>query len=130
MEEGDFTDIDIDDVDENSLDDVTESYLKEAYNNVRAYKTSKISEKNGKLFVEGIITFKSGNQRATEFIYEAYNTNGKGKIKLVGKNANICEGKGFVVNGKMKGSQMITESLSYNYIAKNSKKNVSGIVKR
>ena len=126
-----LTDIDIDDVDEDSLDNVTESYLKEAYNNVRAYKTSKITEKNGKLFVEGIITFKSGNQKATKFIYEGLNTDGKGKVRLVGKNENICRGRAFTLDGNVKGSKLVTESFKYNYRPKNSNKVISGhITKR
>ena len=123
-----LTDIDIDDVDEDSLDNVTESYLKEAYNNVRAYKTSKITEKNGQLFVEGIITFKSGNQKATKFIYEGLNTDGKGKVRLIGKNKNICEGRAFTINGSVKGSKLVTESFKYNYRPKNSNKIVSGYI--
>ena len=131
--EDEFTDLDIDDIDEESLDGVTESYLKEAYSNVNSYKTSKVSEKNNKFIIEGIIKFNSGKEKTTSFIYEGISTDGKGKIRLHGTNNSIAEGKAFTLDCSLKDKKMITESLSYHYEAKlSSGKNklVEGFIKR
>ena len=133
ISDDEYADMDIDDVDEDSFDGVTESYLKEAYNNVKAYKTSSVREKDNKLFVEGVITFNSGNQKATKFIYEGLSTDGKGKIRLSGINENISKDKAFTVNATLKDKRLVTESLSYRYEAKSSSgknKLIEGYIKR
>ena len=60
-EEGseDEVDFDIDEFDEDSFNEIGESYLRKVYENVKSFKTRKVSSAGNKLVVEGLITFKS-----------------------------------------------------------------------
>lgn len=107
---------DIEEFDEESFDELSESYLKKVYNNVDGYKTSNVSFNESGLCVEGIISFKSGNKKNTQFIFESRD-NGK---RFVGENKQITRGKkAFTVRGSIKGGKFITESFNYRYSAIN-----------
>ena len=117
----DEIDYDIDDFEEDDFDELGESYLKEVYDNVNGFKTSKVSLKNEQLIVEGIIKFNSGKSKNTQFIFEAKDATKTGSVRFVGENKQISRGKkAFELRGKMQGSKFIAESLNYNYRAKNS----------
>lgn len=107
---------DIEEFDEESFDELSESYLKKVYNNVDGYKTSNVSFNKSGLCVEGIISFKSGNKKNTQFIFESRD-NGK---RFVGENKQITRGKkAFTVKGSIKDGKFITESFNYRYSAIN-----------
>ena len=117
----DEIDYDIDDFEEDDFDELGESYLKEVYDNVKTFKTSKVSLKNEQLIVEGVIKFNSGKSKNTQFIFEAKDATKAGNVRFVGENKQISRGKkAFELRGKMQGSRFIAESLNYNYRAKNS----------
>lgn len=117
----DEIDYDIDDFEEDEFDELGESYLKEVYDNVSEFKTSKVSLKNEQLIVEGVIKFNSGKSKNTQFIFEAKDATKSGNVRFVGENKQISRGKkAFELRGKMQGSKFIAESLNYNYRAKNS----------
>ena len=110
------TDDDIEEFDEESFDELSESYLKKVYNNVDGYKTSNVSFNKSGLCVEGIISFKSGNKKNTQFIFESRDS---GK-RFVGENKQITRGKkAFTVKGNIKDGKFITESFNYRYSAIN-----------
>lgn len=110
------TDDDIEEFDEESFDELSESYLKKVYNNVDGYKTSNVSFNKSGLCVGGIISFKSGNKKNTQFIFESRD-NGK---RFVGENKQITRGKkAFTVKGSIKDGKFITESFNYRYSAIN-----------
>lgn len=114
-EEEDTVD-DIEEFDEESFDELSESYLKKVYSNVDGYKTSNVSFNKSGLCVEGIISFKSGNKKNTQFIFESRD-NGK---RFVGENKQITRGKkAFTVKGSVKDGKFITESFNYRYSAIN-----------
>ena len=114
-EEEDTVD-DIEEFDEESFDELSESYLKKVYSNVDGYKTSNVSFNRSGLCVEGIISFKSGNKKNTQFIFESRD-NGK---RFVGENKQITRGKkAFTVKGSIKDGKFITESFNYRYSAIN-----------
>ena len=114
-EEEDTVD-DIEEFDEESFDELSESYLKKVYSNVDGYKTSSVSFNKSGLCVEGIISFKSGNKKNTQFIFESRD-NGK---RFVGENKQITRGKkAFTVKGSIKDGKFITESFNYRYSAIN-----------
>lgn len=114
-EEEDTVD-DIEEFDEESFDELSESYLKKVYSNVDGYKTSNVSFNKSGLCVEGIISFKSGNKKNTQFIFESRD-NGK---RFVGENKQITRGKkAFTVKGSIKDGKFITESFNYRYSAIN-----------
>ena len=107
---------DIDDFDEETFDDLGESYLRNVYENVNSFRTSKVTEKGNKWIVEGRITFNSGNTKPTKFIFEAFSANKKGKLNFIGENAQISRGKkSFKLSGVLDNKKFISESLNYNY---------------
>lgn len=117
-----FQDIDLDEFDETEFDYLGESYLKKVYENVKSYKTSKASIAGNKLKLEGIITFKSGKQGTTNFVFEAKTVTKTGKLKFLGENKQFARGKNaFTLTGKTEGKKLCCESLVYNYRAKDGK---------
>lgn len=127
-------DYDIDDFDEETFDDLGESYLRNVYENVNSFRTSKVTEKGNKWIVEGRITFNSGNTKPTKFIFEAFSANKKGKLNFIGENAQISRGKkSFKLSGVLDNKKFISESLNYNYRQKDAtgkSVRVYGTVKR
>lgn len=114
------TDVDIEDMDTDAFDELGESYLKRVYENVSAYKTSKVSTQDNKFVVEGLITFDTGNQKSTSFVFESANCTKDGKLKFIGENMQIAKGeKAFSLIGTADNKKFVTESFNYNYRAKN-----------
>lgn len=110
---------DIEEFDEESFDNLGESYLRNCYENVKSFKTSKVSSKGNKLFIEGIIGFDSGNSKKTNFIFEAVKTS-DGNYKLEGYNKQISRGKKtFKLAGSVNNKKFISETLNYNYRSRN-----------
>lgn len=125
-EEPVYQDYDIDEFDETEFDELGESYLKKIYENVASYKTTKGSLKDDTLKLEGIIKFKSGKEAKTNFIFESKSVTKTGKLKLVGENQQFAKGKkSFTLTGRVDGKKLVTESLTYNYRAKDSKTGIS-----
>lgn len=114
--EGDEMDVNIDEFDEESFDELGESYFKRIYENVNGYKTTSIKESNNQLIVEGTLKFNSGNLKKTSFVFEALDIDKNGRARFVGDNKQITEGKkAFTLVGKVRGNKFITESMNYNY---------------
>lgn len=132
--EDEYQDIDVDEFDEKEFDTLGEKYLRNVYENVKSFKTTKGSVAGNKLKLEGLITFKSGKQGKTNFIFEAKSVNKDGKLKFIGENVQFAKGhKTFTLNGRMEGNKLITESLTYNYHSKDNNgksKRIYGTVKR
>ena len=119
----DEVDVPIDDFDEETFDELGESFLKGTYENVKGYKTESVKEQDGnKLVVEGLITFNSGKVKKTSFIFEAKDITKSGKVRFIGENCQLSRGKkSFTVAGKVQEGKFISESLNYNYRAKDAK---------
>ena len=119
----DEIDVPIDEFDEETFDELGESFLKNTYENVKSYKTESIKEQDGnKLVVEGLITFSSGKVKKTSFIFEAKDITKSGKVRFIGENCQLSRGKkSFTVAGKIQEGKFISESLNYNYRAKDAK---------
>ena len=125
-EDGQDTDIDIEEFDEEEFDNLGESYLKRVYDNVNSFKTTSGKIENNKLILEGLIEFASGKKAKTSFIFEGKTITKTGKIKLLGENKQISNNKrAFTLTGKMNGKKLITESLTYNYRGLDAKTNKS-----
>ena len=113
---GDEMDVNLDEFDEESFDELGESYFKRIYENVDGYKTTTIKELNNQLIVEGTLKFNSGSLKKTSFVFEALDIDKNGRARFVGDNVQITDGKkAFTVTGSLKGNKFITESLNYNY---------------
>ena len=119
----DEIDVPIDEFDEETFDELGESFLKGTYENVKGYKTESVKEQdNNKLVVEGLITFNSGKVKKTSFIFEAKDVTKSGKVRFIGENCQLSRGKkSFTVAGKVQEGKFISESLNYNYRAKDAK---------
>ena len=79
-EEG-SVDVSVDDFSEEEFDEIGERYFKEAYKNVKGYKTTNVFQNGNRLKVEGIVTFTSGKSKKTNFVFEAKEISRKGKAK-------------------------------------------------
>lgn len=118
-DEDNFEDVDFDEFDEESFDELGEQYLKKVYENVKSYKTSSGSMKNDKLKLEGVITFNSGKQAKTTFLFEGASILKNGTLKLIGENKNFSDKKNaFGLRGRVSGNKLMVESFNYNYIGK------------
>lgn len=118
-DEDNFEDVDFDEFDEESFDELGERYLKKVYENVKSYKTSSGSMKDDKLKLEGVITFNSGKQAKTTFLFEGASILKNGTLKLIGENKNFSDKKNaFGLRGRVNGNKLMVESFNYNYIGK------------
>jgi len=118
-EEEDEDELDIEDFDEESFDDMGESYMRKVYSNVTGYKTTKINESNGSLLVDGVITFGSGVEKNTQFVFENATLSRRGKLILEGYNKTFSDAKkSFIIRGLLEGKKYIPESFIYNYKVK------------
>ena len=114
IEEPEFNEEDIDDLDECSLNKHIDEYLKEVYSNVKSYETTNCELKEGKLFVEGKISFNSGKEKLTMF--EFLPNYCEGKLFFEGYNKDFSEDKAFTLNCSINESKtLITESFGYKY---------------
>lgn len=129
----DFVDIDVAEFDEETFDKLGESYLKRVYNNIDSYKTTSASSKGSTITLEGVIKFKSGNEKKTGFIFEARDIDRKGKLNFIGENCQITpKRKAFAMRGTLdENKKFIAESLNYNYCvrAKNGSQRMYGTVR-
>lgn len=110
---------DFDEFDDDGFNKLGEGYLKEVYENVKSFKTtaSKLT-KDGRLVVEGLITFKSGKSGKTEFVFEKISSS-NGKLKFIGENLKISNNKkAFRLNGALNNKKFVCESLNYSYFGK------------
>ena len=114
-------DIDLDNIEVESFDELSESYLKKVYNNVASFKTLKSSYDKGKFLVEGVITFNSGAKAKTQFSFNAQKKLRNGLYKFTGLNEAFSKSKNaFSISVNDKG---ICESLTYRYTGTDAKTN-------
>lgn len=109
----------LDELDENSINEVVSNYLNETYSNTENFTATDCELKDNSLLIEGNILFKNGVSKHTAF---TFNKEGN---RLVGSNKHLAEGKAFVLRCVAKENKLIAESLYYNY--NTSKKLVEGI---
>ena len=118
----DEEDIDFTEFDEEQIDELGEGYLKKVYENVESYKTTKGTIKGNRMFLEGVITFKSGKKTNTKFVFEAKEKTKTGKLRFIGENKALSgNSKAFTLTGRASGTKLVCESLRYNYRAKDAK---------
>lgn len=117
MKNEDLTMDDIEDIDDEAYDDLMESYLNRVYSNVDSFKTKKVDIDNGTLVVEGLIKFKSGNQRNTTFNFDKISRSKKGDIVLEGTNKTFTNmSKAYKLRSSMKNGKLLPESMIYHYV--------------
>ena len=121
-------DVPIDEMDEESMDELGESYFKRVYENVNSYKTTAVKTRGNQMIVEGNIKFNSGKVKKTSFVFEAKDATRGGKVRFTGDNKQLTEGKkAFTLTGRMDGKKLVVESMSFNYGHKDGNGNISKV---
>ncbi len=111
--------IDVTDFDEESFDELGESYLREHYDNVIGFKTVNAKIFENSLIVEGVIRFESGSSKGTTFIFEATGKENN-NVLFEGYNRQISRGKKtFKLNCSLVEGCIKPEKMAYNYVTKN-----------
>lgn len=89
----------VDEVDEDSFDEMAESLLKDNYKNITSYKTKKMTDKGNHFIAEGVITLANGQRRLTEFRVRPskFSRDGKGACLI----ENLQLGKKKVVKARV-----------------------------
>ena len=104
---------DFDNFDEESFDEKMDKRLKECFDNVKGYKSTAITDRDGNFIIEGVISFDSGKEKKTSFILEQKARKGC-KVKFLGENKEIDNGKkSFALKGKVCDNKFFTKALSY-----------------
>lgn len=108
-------DFDIDEIDDNA-DNMVESYLKEAYDNVASYKTDKAVMGKDKFMLEGTVTFDDGTTDTTTFTFRPLSGTRNGKVKFMGENLSVVPKKNaYLFEGRVRNKKLMCETLSYKY---------------
>lgn len=111
--------IDVEDFDEESFDELGESYLRKHYDNVDGFKTVNAKVFNNSLILEGVIRFTSGASKGTSFTFEAVNKK-KNDVIFEGYNSQISRGKKtFKLTCNLVEGCIKPKKMSYNYMTKN-----------
>ena len=102
-------------VEEESFNYLGNTFAKKLYENVSDFKVTGTSDKDGKLVIEGMLTFNSGKQKPTQFIFEDAQETQTGRIIFEGLNKTFFPTKAFKLRGKLVEGKLVCESLRYNY---------------
>lgn len=122
-------DFEFDEMDEESMNELGESYLKRVYENVESFRMTDVSSTDSSLIVEGVIKFTSGNTKKTGFIFEAKDAHTDGRVRFTGSNKQLTESAdAFSLTGRMTDKKLVVESLKYNYTVNG--ESVRGLVRR
>ena len=108
-EAGEEEDVNIEDFDEDEFDNEFGESLKSRFSNVKSYITESIENRDGKLFIEGVITFNSGSKKATHFELRPKTITNEGVVKFLARNKELKET--YMVAGKVHEKKLITESM-------------------
>ncbi len=114
VEEAEY--VEAEDFDESYFNKQVTDYLTEVYSNVKNFETTSCNQKEGKLIIEGLITFNSGKTRQTVFEFtekERSNTN----ILFEGLNKDFSADKAFTLDciRESHGIYLAPSKLSYSY---------------
>ena len=110
-EEKEEIELNVDSVDKETFNEIGENFLKENYENVKFFRTGKIHVHNNKFLVEGIIGFKNGKKKLTQFTFKPQFSK-NGKVRFLGENFDISsKRKSLSLSGKVRRGTLISESL-------------------
>lgn len=110
---------DLEDFNESTFNKICESYLRRVYENVNGFKCTRVKSSNGKLMVEGVINFVSGNTKQTTFEFSKPTVTKRGKVVLEGLNKTFTNTQNaYILKGYVKDKEFISESMIYRYTAK------------
>lgn len=107
--------------DENAMNKLIETFLKENYNDFKSYKTSQtILTGNNKLRVQGIVETTNGVKKNVVFLTEALNLMEGGAKKLKASCPAFSGNRenAFVFEGKLDNKTLVFDKMSYRYVVK------------
>ena len=105
---------DVENLDESSFNEHVTNYLKEVYSNVKCFEATGCAFKEGKLIVEGKISFNSGKEKLT--VFEFLPAYGEGSLFCEGYNKDFSEDKAFTLNYVVESDHsLVTQSFGYKY---------------
>ena len=90
-EDDDYIDLDVEEIDEKSFDDLIESYLLKTFDNVKNYNTTRGYIDGNKIMMEGHITYTSGKKLSTVFTFESKYAKDGHHVIFEGKNKHLTE---------------------------------------
>ena len=100
--------LDIDDVDKDSVQVATEECLKESYKDVKFFRVGSVKNRDNKIIVEGIVGFNSGKKRNMKFVYESNKCSGS-KLGFKGRALQLKES--FSLVGKVQRGRLVCKSI-------------------
>lgn len=117
---------DCEDCDEETIEECISESLKNVYENVSSFTMSGCEVADGKLMVEGIIRFNSGNSKVTKYTFtEAKKFGNSVEFKGINEALNAKE---ITMTASINKGKMFTESIEYKYNIKGHL--VEGLAKR
>lgn len=121
--EGDFEEpVEETEFDEESFDEVAESYLKKIDESVASYKTRKVftNKKNNRLVIEGVIRGTNRSRKPTRFVFESKKPLTSGKLIMTGLNESLAKGtnKPYRLFVKNTGKKIVVEGMKYKHSQK------------
>ena len=117
---------DCEDCDEETIEECISESLKNVYENVSSFTMSGCEVADGKLMVEGIIRFNSGNSKVTKYTFtEAKKFGNSVEFKGINESLNAKE---ITMTASINKGKMFTESIEYKYNIKGHL--VEGLAKR
>lgn len=114
-------------LDQTSFDTLVKDYLTENYDNVSGYKSTKSYVNDKKLFVEGVIEYKGGKERKTQFVFEE-SMHEDNRYRFKGLNESLSKDKGFTLISKVNEGKLNCSILRYKYKSLNESVEVKGSV--
>lgn len=101
--------VDLDDVDEATLESLIANSLVEAYSNVAGFRLTECSYNGNEFAASGTIYFVSGNTRQTTYSFSEVKLH-ESAISLRGVNTKLGLDKQFTLTGRINNKTLITES--------------------
>lgn len=108
--------IEIDSIDEDTIEKVTEKCLKENFNNVTFFRTNNVTRNSNAFVVEGVIGLKSGKKHNTRFLFESSMTDNS-KVSFSGKNRSLKDKSLSLIGTVDKNNKLISESLTMSRVS-------------
>ncbi len=102
--------IEINSIDKDTIEEVTEKCLKENFNNVTFFRTNNVTRNTNAFVVEGVIGLKSGKKHNTRFLFESSMTDNS-KVSFSGKNRTLKNKSLSLIGTVDKNNKLISESL-------------------
>ena len=107
--------LNITDIDDESFNEKLTESLRAVYKNVENFTMTDCQLNESNLVIEGTIKFISGNEKTTQYVFEALQPKGSQSITLNGNNKDLFENGNIKVSCEILSETLKAETLSYKY---------------